>query len=267
MRSILKMLVFLTIAWLGGAAPAHAQWVDECLDGEKYTIIMDLENGEAWKDSEEYESVYLMFLEAPEELRLGALKLYVTRVKSVDFSGSPAGVAALSHDSILIGDGFFSEEYKAYQQRIINHELAHIWAFNHLCALEDFAAIGWESISDEGRSGARRSGAVFPERDLEPHDYATYSPQEDFAVSVEMYIEDPEGFTEKYPERGKWLAEHLFTDSGCPTEFSCEDLLDYLKRYETDVEEDEKEYGPERDPKDPYPEDGDGELGDGEEIL
>ena len=127
----------------------------------------------------------------------------------------------------------------------VAHELAHIWAFNHLCALEDFAAIGWESISNEGRSGTRRAGASFPERpDLAPTDYATHSPQEDFAVSVELYLEDPEGFTRSNPRRGAWLAEHLFTPSGCPTEFIC----DYGELFSpTEFEKKEEVYGPEYD--------------------
>jgi len=222
MHAILKALVFLFAVSLAAAPEAHAQWVDDCRDGETYTVIMDLEYGEGWKDSEEYEAIYLMLLEAPVELRLGAMRLYARKVASVDWSGSPAGVEVDSHDTLLFGDLFFSEAFQAYQQRIINHELAHIWAFNHLCALEDFARIGWESISNEGRSGTRRASASFPERDLAPHDYATYSPQEDFAVSVEMYLEDPEGFTKQNPQRGAWLAEHLFTPSGCPTEFLCD---------------------------------------------
>lgn len=256
MRSILQLFLVL-IATTAIAPEALAQSSEECPE-ERYTVTMDMENALRWANIDERTAVYKMLIESPPELLTGELKLYARRVTSVDWSGSPAGVAAESHDTILFGDLFFSKQYAAYQQRIVQHELAHIWAFNHLCALEDFASIGWQFISNEGRSGLIRQGGLpFPERDIPPADYATYSPQEDFAVSVELFLEDREGFMQKHPLRGEWLAKNLFTDSGCPTVFVCD--VEELFKYE---ESETEPYGPEYEGPEVDPEDDPGDFGE-----
>jgi len=230
------MLAIITTALLALSTPAHAQYVGTCDEGATYDLSYDSH----WSNAESLEFID-RYVEVPLPLRTGNLRLTARRVEGVSAQGTPAGVQDESHDTLLFWDGFFDLD-EAEQQIVLNHEMAHIWAFNHLCELEDFARIGWTSISREGRSGVPREGATYPARAGETGDlYSASSPQEDFAVSVELYIQDPAGFARSYPERGAWISAYLLPLRGCPQPVF---LCDLYRLIDASAAEEAEEYGP-----------------------
>ena len=124
MQSIITAL-FVTLATAG---TAHAQWIEDCRDGETYEHNWQSYNDRDWDD--EWAEVYEYVQSAPIELRLGTTTLYLVRQPIAgDNKVNPAGVPVDTFDTIAFGDTFFSDAYKGLRQRVVNHELAHVWAF------------------------------------------------------------------------------------------------------------------------------------------
>jgi hypothetical protein len=220
----------------GSASPALAQdftdlYVDNATDAfyervfeascEPVAPVRRVDVGGEWTEEDWAKVAEILQTEPARQLRSGIDEVVVQRM-GLDLT--PSGLVDGTYTEINISDLWFDGDWADVQDIVVYHELGHLWALNHLCAFHDFARIGWKTVDGEGRlhyRSIRREDARFPKRDFGDPDYASSSPQEDFAVSVEQYLTDPIAFAKQFPMRAWWLQQNVFNGTGCPTDHTC----------------------------------------------
>ena len=129
-------------------------------------------------------------------------------------AGTPATYES-DGDYFTVTDDFFKLTPEQ-QQRVLNHEFAHRWNNQNPQAVTGFWSMNWNitegqayNFDDYKRPGAggKKDGATFPSRRGDGGAYSGSNPLEDFAVSVEAYMYDPDSLDKA---RRDWIKDNIF---------------------------------------------------------
>jgi len=134
---------------------------------------------------------------------------------------------------IVLTDKFFSMT-SAQQEATLRHELGHQWHEQNLKLVQDFLKIGWnveegktyryEDLKGTGALGSsdscpsRKTDSTFPRRpgDNTNPPYSATNPLEDFGVSLELYLTNPESLKAQSPERYEWMKNNIPKNAPAP---------------------------------------------------
>jgi hypothetical protein len=150
---------------------------------------------------------------------------FVRGLKALD-PKNPGGYD--EEDNAMILYDFFFSMTEAQQRGVLIHELAHQWHRENPGKVQDFMRIGWDMSGDRKysfkdckgicgsgryRGPSRKKGAKFVQRH-EGDGYSASNPIEDFGVSLQMYVENPDELKRQSPERFNWFEKNMKGSGG-----------------------------------------------------
>ncbi len=145
----------------------------------------------------------------------------------------PENPGGYQGDGLIVLTNKFFSMTRAQQEKVLRHELAHQWHEQNMALVLDFLKIGWNieegktyryddlrtrAALSSGSGPTHKAGASFPRRpgDTTSTAYSATNPLEDFAVSLELYLDDPESLKKQSPERYDWMEKNIPKNAPAP---------------------------------------------------